>query len=224
MSDVNFTARRKKRPHGSPPVIEYDEVPCPVPALTGPCHIYRWGKCQDYGMVKAGGKSVLVHRYVWEQKHGPIEDGKVIDHRCKVHSCCNTDHLRLVTRRVNAIENSVGQAALNAVKTHCPAGHLYDRENTYRYSNGGRGCRKCVRDGNRRRYHEKKPGAPYRRSIRRQPGRALLLVVNVSHGFAVVGKPFVESARTVEFPTDQSAELDGTRQFSAIGKSINVSR
>lgn len=31
----------------------------------------------------------------------------------------------------------------NALKTHCPQGHLYDLENTYIRRGGGRNCRKC---------------------------------------------------------------------------------
>lgn len=30
-------------------------------------------------------------------------------------------------------------------RTHCPRGHAYDDENTYRTSTGGRGCRECRR-------------------------------------------------------------------------------
>jgi HNH endonuclease/NUMOD4 motif-containing protein len=36
-------------------------------------------------------------------------------------------------------------------KTHCPRGHEYTEENTYRYlnKNGGRGCRACAREWQR---------------------------------------------------------------------------
>lgn len=33
----------------------------------------------------------------------------------------------------------------NAAKSHCPAGHLYDADNTYRRPNGSRVCRACAR-------------------------------------------------------------------------------
>ncbi len=36
-----------------------------------------------------------------------------------------------------------GGAAKNAAKTHCPQGHEYTVENTYRYRNNWRYCRTC---------------------------------------------------------------------------------
>ena len=38
-----------------------------------------------------------------------------------------------------------GAAAQNAAKTHCPQGHEYTEDNTYRYGNG-RYCRSCSRE------------------------------------------------------------------------------
>jgi hypothetical protein len=38
--------------------------------------------------------------------------------------------------------------AAHIVKTHCPKGHLYDEENTYRWR-GQRHCRACARERNR---------------------------------------------------------------------------
>lgn len=51
----------------------------------------------------------------------------------------------------NPLRNT-GKGGNNRLKTHCPEGHPYDRENTYRYRtrNGwGRGCRRCRRDRKR---------------------------------------------------------------------------
>lgn len=41
-------------------------------------------------------------------------------------------------------------SAANAAKTHCPAGHAYDAENTYMTATG-RACRECRRTKNRER-------------------------------------------------------------------------
>jgi len=38
-----------------------------------------------------------------------------------------------------------GPAKRNAQKTHCPHGHPYSSENTYRW-NGKRYCKTCMRD------------------------------------------------------------------------------
>lgn len=153
---------RHRRPDGSPPVIEYDESPCPKPELKGPCHIFRFGKHEPdgYGKTSSCGKQIFVHRYVWERDVGPIPDGMEIDHQCQVRGCCNVDHLRVVTRMVNATENIDGCAwQVMAAKTHCPKGHPYDETNTYRYPNGRRTCRICdatAKKAYKRRLREKR--------------------------------------------------------------------
>lgn len=44
-----------------------------------------------------------------------------------------------------------GQNKHNAEKTHCPAGHPYDEENTYDMPGGGRGCKTCIQQRTRER-------------------------------------------------------------------------
>ena len=56
---------------------------------------------KGYGRIGIGGKPRLVHRFAWEQAHGPIPEGMQVDHMCWVTSCCNVDHLRLVTQAEN---------------------------------------------------------------------------------------------------------------------------
>lgn len=140
------TRQRKK---GSPPRIICDEVACPVPGLTGPCHVFRGDvSSKGYGRVGAFGRKghVLVHIYIWEKENGPIPDGLVVDHQCRVRACCNTDHLRIVTRAVNSTENVVGSAPqLQRAMTHCKRGHPFDEENTYWRLDGHRGCKECQR-------------------------------------------------------------------------------
>lgn len=138
----------KNRPRNSPPLIEHREVPCAVPGLIGPCHEWTRGKDNGgYGMVGFKRKVVRVHRYVWELANGTIPDGLEIDHQCRNRACCNIDHLRLVTSRTNSIENSVGQSAINAAKTHCVHGHPFDEANTSRKSSKSkkqkRRCKMC---------------------------------------------------------------------------------
>ena len=86
-------------------------------------------------------RTVLVHRYSYELFVGPIPRSLVIDHMCRVRHCVNPDHLRIVTRRINNLQNTVSHVALNPDKTHCPVGHLYDEENTYVSKRGYRQCR-----------------------------------------------------------------------------------
>lgn len=135
----NLTPLRFKRPDGSPPVIEFD-------VDEQGCHVCRGKRDPNgYCRVSLNAKPYLVHRYVWEQVHGPLVPSLVIDHKCRNRACCNPDHLRVVSQSVNAIENSSSPSALNCLKTHCPYGHEYLPENTYFAPTGHRQCRACKR-------------------------------------------------------------------------------
>ena len=74
---------------------------------------------------------------------GPIPFGMVLDHVCRTPNCVNPAHLRVVTRRQNNLENSLGVGAMNAAKHFCIHGHLFDKANTYIHADGERACRKC---------------------------------------------------------------------------------
>ncbi|MFF5842171.1 HNH endonuclease signature motif containing protein [Streptomyces massasporeus] len=95
-----------------------------------------------YAEIKISGRQRLAHRVAYETFIGPIPDGLVIDHRCRVRHCQNPDHLEPVTNRENLLRG-VGVAAQNATKTHCPQGHPYDEANTIIRPRGSRRCRAC---------------------------------------------------------------------------------
>lgn len=54
-----------------------------------------------YGTKCVDGKPVRVHRYFYEKACGKIPKGMVIDHLCKTRDCINTDHMEVVTSRIN---------------------------------------------------------------------------------------------------------------------------
>lgn len=144
LTPIKVHPRRKL----TPPVVTYDEVPCPVASLNGPCHIFRGYKDKrGYGRVYSRETTSLVHKYVWEQLNGPVPDGLELDHQCMVKSCCNPNHLRAVTHKVNSTENVKGASwQINIMKTHCPQGHEYTPENTrVRHAKHGRECKTCAR-------------------------------------------------------------------------------
>ena len=120
-----------------------------IPEPNTGCWLWMGGLAgRGYPMVYVPGQKwgTKAHRVAWELYRGPIPDGLVIDHTCRVKSCVNPDHLRPVTSAVNVTENSISLAALNKVKTHCPRGHEYTTENTLRMKrNDGRVCRTCKR-------------------------------------------------------------------------------
>lgn len=131
---------------GFPPRIICDEAPCNIYGLSGHCHVFRGSTSNSgYGQFQREGKYFKVHRYIYEKEVGEIPKGMVIDHMCRNRGCCNPDHLRVVTYKVNVTENIVGASwQIQAAKTHCPHGHEYSPENTVR-RNSRRHCRECHR-------------------------------------------------------------------------------
>lgn len=97
-----------------------------------------------YARMGWAGRIQVAHRVVYTLLVGPIPDGLTLDHLCRVRHCVNPAHLEPVTRGTNVLRG-IGPAALNAVKTHCPAGHEYNEVNTYIDSLGQRTCRSCHR-------------------------------------------------------------------------------
>lgn len=96
-----------------------------------------------YGQVgwRDGHKTrmTLTHRAMWELLRGPIPASLTVDHVCRNRRCHNLAHLRLLTNVENATDNGMAR------RTHCPKGHAYDDDNTYRNSRGHRFCRLCAR-------------------------------------------------------------------------------
>lgn len=107
-----------------------------------------------YGQSYLNGRLVYAHRMAWEIYRGPIPVGMQIDHVCRVRSCVNPEHLRVVTQRTNLVENSTGLAARNIAKTHCLRGHPLSGENLLA-RRVGRGCRTCFNARAKDRRHER---------------------------------------------------------------------
>lgn len=62
-----------------------------------------WDGYGYIGLRDAAGKAynVRAHRAAYELRVGPIRDGLVIDHLCRVRCCINPDHLEVVTQHEN---------------------------------------------------------------------------------------------------------------------------
>lgn len=116
---------------------------------------WRWSGATDgKGYGKIGNKMVrnspmFAHRVAYEALVGPIPDGLVMDHLCRVCCCVNPVHLEPVTQRENLLRG-IGHAAVNASKAACHRGHEFTDENTYKYIGSDktwhRRCRACQRE------------------------------------------------------------------------------
>lgn len=66
------------------------------------CHI--WQKPPNtagYGQLRMKYKNYTAHRLAWIVRHGPIEPGLFVCHRCDERLCINPDHLFLASHDEN---------------------------------------------------------------------------------------------------------------------------
>ena len=103
---------------------------------------------RGYGTFHLNGRNVAAHRVVYERVYGPIPDGLLPDHLCRVRLCVNPRHIELVTNKVNLLRGDA-PPAWNARKTVCSKGHPFVEENIT-HDNGHRKCRTCNREYARR--------------------------------------------------------------------------
>ena len=90
-------------------------------------------------------KHFLAHRLMYELFKGPIPQGLVLDHLCRVTCCVNPHHLEAVTHIENVRRGEAGKYL--SKRTHCNYGHEFNKENTIWKKGGGgtpaRRCRAC---------------------------------------------------------------------------------
>ena len=140
-------------------------VPETRPEL-GPCWIWTASLHQSNGglygafRLPRSRKMIPAHRWAWEEEHGAVPDGKILDHLCRVTACVRPSHLEVVTGRENILRGT-NTAARWAKRTHCEKGHAFTAENTRITKARARLCRTCRRVASR----EEKARARERRHL-----------------------------------------------------------
>ena len=127
---------------------------------------------KGYGLIAVNGRIELAHRVAWEAENGPIPDGMVIDHLCRVRNCVRVSHLELVT----SAENTRRGRAVVALRVGeaCTNGHEIQSEaDLYRRATGAVECRVCRR-AQRRSHSETRPT----RHRRAEGVRATMMVID----------------------------------------------
>lgn len=102
---------------------------------------------RGYGVVRRDGRKWAAHRFFYELLVGPIPDGLVIDHLCRVRNCVNPQHLEPVTNAEN-LARGEGPNAKALRDNTCIRGHEFTPENTYYRPSRPRVriCKSCQRD------------------------------------------------------------------------------
>jgi len=108
------------------------------------------GACtrNGYGKIGIGGRTLVLHRWIWEVYHGPIPGKLQVNHLCRVRNCIEVRHMELVTSGENTKKGALPfvnrlRALMQAV---CKRGHEFTPINTGRTAKGGRYCKACKRE------------------------------------------------------------------------------
>lgn len=130
----------------------------------GRAKAHKCWRCLENGIPKQASDWAQIHTETGED---PFTDYVPLCRSCHIrydksgHRQPHSDAARQkmsVTRRLAYAEGRrVGANTFNSAKTHCPQGHPYDEENTYRARDGSRMCKKCQRESTRR-WREKRRG------------------------------------------------------------------
>lgn len=104
---------QRKHPREEWPAVLYRRLRFDPPdRLPTGCIVYTGALSRGYGHVRGPeGKTIKVHRAMWEEVRGPVPEGLELDHLCMNRSCCNPGHLEPVTHQLNILRAKRALAA-----------------------------------------------------------------------------------------------------------------
>lgn len=106
------------------------------------CWLWTAGTdCGGYGVFRLNGKIRKAHRVSYEMAYGAIPNGLTLDHLCRTRRCVRPEHLEAVSLKTNILRGAA-PSAINARKTECNRGHVFNEANTYAFRSN-RQCRLC---------------------------------------------------------------------------------
>lgn len=126
----------------------------PIPEYAphlGQCWLWTAYSLEDYGrFMLVRGRSQMAHRISYETSIGPVPEGLVLDHLCRVRRCVRPSHLEPVTNAENNERGMGNPWLINKHKTRCIRDHPFDAGNTRINHRGARICLICQTESNRR--------------------------------------------------------------------------
>lgn len=57
-----------------------------------------------YAQIRVGRKNAIVTRLLWAERHGDIQPGLIVCHKCDNRTCCNVEHLFLGSPKDNTMD------------------------------------------------------------------------------------------------------------------------
>lgn len=111
---------------------------------TESCWLWK-GRLNKQGRAKVRfhNKEMNAARVAYILFIGPIPENHLLHHICKNKQCVNVlDINHIIPQKIELHEDCIG--TINRLKTHCPKGHEYSKENTRKYFNKNHWYRVCI--------------------------------------------------------------------------------
>lgn len=202
--------------------------------FTTPCWIWAGGTSEDgYGRAWANGRQIPAHRHYYELHVGPIPEGLVLDHLCRIPSCVNPGHLEPVTPAENVRRGTSSPLCMEDVReirasedTPAALAERYgvSRKTIFRVRSGGSWGLEGAVPGRRYRLGAKEirqllegfAAGRSQREMAKELGISPQMVSDIKHG-----RRYVEIVAEVQSALDSTSSGKG-KKLSTEGTSIEV--